>query len=87
MKYYYIRDNLQILEEGKCKSFLEIPQNDQPNIVIREIYRVPDTNEAEFLHTYEKLISKIKREHKHMIRELLFGTDWPKSRLFEHQRP
>ena len=65
---YYIREDLKIPEEGKFESlFLEIPQNYQPNIVIGENFRVPGTNEAEFLHTYENVIYKIKTEHKRII--------------------
>ena len=32
-----------------------------------EIYRVPGTNETEFLTTYENVIIKIKNEHKRVI--------------------
>ena len=69
---YHVRNDLVVFDEGKFESiFVEIPQINKPNIVIGEIYRVPGTNENNFLTEYENLIGKIKNENKRLI----IGTD------------
>ena len=69
---YIERPDLKIFDEGKFESiFIEIAQKNRKNIVVGEIYRVPGTNEREFLEKYDSIITKIKSEHKHVI----IGTD------------
>lgn len=69
---YIIRSDLRVFEEGKFESiFIEILRKSEANIVIGEVYRVPGTNEAEFLNCYESIIDRIKDEHK----KIIIGTD------------
>lgn len=69
---YVERPDLSLFEEGKFESiFLEIQQNKSRNIVIGEVYRVPGTNETEFIEKYENIITRIKEENK----SLIIGTD------------
>lgn len=69
---YYCREDLCLFEEGKFESvFVEIGQNHKPNIVLGEVYRVPGTNELDFLENYENLIAKIRNERK----KIIIGTD------------
>jgi hypothetical protein len=66
------RKDISIFEEGKFESvFIEVPQVRRPNIVIGEVYRVPGTNEQEFIEKYGNIITKIKSEKK----SLIIGTD------------
>ena len=69
---YVERPELKIFDEGKFESiFLEISQKGRKNIVVGEVYRVPGTNENEFIEKYESIVSKIRVEHKKAI----IGTD------------
>ena len=66
------RQDLHIFEEGKFESvFVEISCKSKDNIIIGEIYRVPGTNEKDFLSTYESIVNKVKDERK----KLIIGTD------------
>jgi len=65
---YLERSDLRIFEEGKFESvFIEIMQKGRPSIVVGEIYRVPGTDETEFIENYKTIIDKIKSEHKRLI--------------------
>ena len=69
---YSIREDLRIFEEGKFESiFIEISRKHKPNAVVGEIYRVPGTNETDFLENYSILLNKIRSEHK----KIIIGTD------------
>ena len=69
---YVERPELKIFDEGKFESiFLEISQKGRKNIVVGEVYRVPGTNENEFIEKYESIVSKIRAEKKKAI----IGTD------------
>jgi exonuclease III len=69
---YQERQDLNVFDEGKFESvFVEIPTKNRTNYVIGEIYRVPGTNENEFLENYESIITKIRRESK----KIIVGTD------------
>ena len=69
---YVERSDIGVFEEGKFESiFVELPQNRKPNIIIGEVYRVPGTNERDFIEKYESIIRTIKAENKRVI----IGTD------------
>ena len=69
---YIERTDLAVFEEGKFESiFIEISRKGKCNVVVGEIYRVPGTNEKDFIETYEKLIEKIRLEKK----KIIIGTD------------
>lgn len=69
---FVTRDDLAMFEEGKFESlFIEIPYNCKNGIVIGEVYRVPGTNEKDFIEKYETLICKIRQEKK----KIIIGTD------------
>ena len=68
---YSLRDDLKIFEEGKFESlFIEV-SSQKGNIIIGEIYRVPGTNELDFLTNYELIVNKIRNENK----KIIIGTD------------
>ena len=68
---YMQRNDLNIFKEGQFEScFVEI-QNQKKNIVIGSVYRVPGTNEKDFVTDYEEIINKISAENK----EIIIGTD------------
>ena len=69
---FYEREDLNIFKEGKFESiFIEIPRQSENNIVVGEVYRIPGTNENEFLLDYETIVNKIRNENKKVI----IGTD------------
>ncbi len=58
------RKDLNVFQEGKFEScFIEITLRSK-TLVIGEIYRVPGTNEKDFISEYEKIVEKIKKEKK-----------------------
>ena len=68
---YKLRDDLAIFEEGFFEScFIEI-FNGKKNSIVGEVYRVPNTNENDFIERYESIIDKIYQENKNLI----IGTD------------
>ena len=69
---YIERKYLRIFEECKFKSiFIEIPRKNTPNIILGEIYRIPGTNERDFMNNYDIIVKKVKSEYKYII----IGTD------------
>ena len=69
---YIERPDLKIFDEGRFESvFIEITQKGRKNLVVGEIYRVPGTNEKEFIEKYNSIVDKIRSEHKQVI----IGTD------------
>ena len=69
---YIVRNDLKIFRECKFESvFIEISRKNNKNIIIGEVYRVPGTNESDFLNDYEQIVNKIKAEHKCIV----IGTD------------
>ena len=72
LKCIIIKD-LIINIEGVIEScFIElITKDNQKNIVIGEIYRIPGTNEKIFLDNFDNLLNKINKENKSII----LGTD------------
>ena len=69
---YQKRDDLKIFDEGVFESlFIELPRKSECNIVIGEVYRVPGTNEKQFLEYYETIVSKVRQEKK----KIIIGTD------------
>ena len=69
---YNVRQDLTVFRECKFESvFIEICRKNKTNIIVGEIYRVPGTNEADFINDYESIITKIKQEQKRII----IGTD------------
>ncbi len=78
---YVERKDLNIFEEGIFEScFIELFVQ-KKNIVIGEIYRIPGTNENNFITKYEGLIGQIKREKK----DIIIGTDQNLDFLKIHQ--
>ncbi len=68
---YKERKDLNYFEEGKFEScFIEISTKSK-NIVVGEIYRIPGTNELDFISKYESIITKITQEKK----DIIIGTD------------
>ena len=67
------RNDLNIFKEGELEScFIEIIRNEKKkNIIIGELYRIPNTSEKDFLEDYDNLLKKINKENK----ELVIGTD------------
>ena len=67
------RTDLMIYKEGLYEScFIElITDIGQKNIIVGEFYRIPGTNEKDFLHELDKLLRTIDIEQK----ELLIGSD------------
>lgn len=67
------RKDLTIFKEGYFEScFIElVTGNTHKNILIGEVYRVPGTNEKNFIDDYSGLISKLNSENK----EIVIGTD------------
>jgi hypothetical protein len=51
--------------------FIEVVRSKNTNIVVGEIYRVPGTNELDFLNKYENLVCRIRNEKK----KIIIGTD------------
>lgn len=69
---FNVRDDLKIYDEKKFESiFIEIPQKNKPDIIVGEVYRIPGTNETQFLDYYESIVKRIRQEHKRII----IGTD------------
>ncbi len=68
---YKLRDDLAIFEEGFFEScFIEI-FNGKKNFIVGEVYRVPNTNEKNFIEKYESIIDLVNQENKNLI----IGTD------------
>ena len=69
---YFDRSDLNIFEEGKFESiFIEVPRQNGPNVIFGEVYRVPGTNESDFLRNYQMIVDKVRSESK----KLIIGTD------------
>lgn len=69
---YVERVDLRVFEEGMFESvFIEISQKGKNSVVIGEVYRIPGTNEKEFIEKYESILLKIRQEHK----KIIIGTD------------
>ena len=69
---YIERPDISIFEEGKFESvFVEISRGKKCAVVIGEVYRIPGTNENEFIETYSNIITKIRNEKK----KIIIGTD------------
>ena len=68
---YKLRDDLSIFNEGLFEScFIEV-YTGKKNIIVGEVYRIPNTPEKEFIDKYESIIGKVYSEKK----EILIGTD------------
>ena len=69
---YIERTDIEIFDEGEFESvFVEVQHKGKCNIIIGEIYRVPGTNEANFIEKYKSIVAKVKQERKRCI----IGTD------------
>ena len=66
---YRVRGDLSLFEEGIYESLIIELIND--NVIVGEIYRVPDTNPNIFIDNYNNLIDVVNGEHKNLI----IGTD------------
>lgn len=68
---FKLREDITIFDEGKFESiFIEV-MSDKRNIIVAELYRVPNTNEQSFFTKYQDIINKIDSEHK----DIIIGTD------------
>ena len=75
------RKDISVFDEGKFEScFIEIISKSR-NIIVGEVYRIPGTNELDFIKQYENLIKKIKNEKKNIV----IGTDQNLDYLKIHQ--
>ena len=72
-KYNYItRDDISLFVEHSFESvFVEVLVNHTVNIIVGEIYRVPNSNRPLSIQYYEDIISKLQYENK----EVILGTD------------
>jgi hypothetical protein len=63
------RKDLNIFREGEFEScFIElVTDTKHKNKIIGEIYRVPGTNEKQFIKEYSNLLDKINKENKEII--------------------
>ena len=69
---YIIRDDISLFEEHSFESvFVEVIINNAVNIIVGEIYRVPNSNRQLSIQYYEDIISKLQYENK----EVILGTD------------
>ena len=65
------RNDLTIFKEGQFEScFVEIYCKER-NVLVGEVYRVPSSNEKDFIVDYEALLAKFKKEKK----DIIIGTD------------
>ena len=68
---YKLRPDLSVFDEGYFESiFLEITTGNK-HTVVGEIYRVPNTNEANFIENYQTIVEQINAENK----DIVIGTD------------
>ena len=75
------RSDLNVFQEGIFEScFVEITMKGK-NVIIGEIYRVPGTNELDFIQKYENIITSVHRERK----DIIIGTDQNLDFLKIHQ--
>lgn len=68
---FKIRNDLSIFEENVFESIFVELNTGSKNLVIGEVYRIPNTNEQSFLDQYESIVSQVNAEKK----ELLIGSD------------
>ena len=69
---YNLREDLNVFDEGKFESiFIEIIRNHHSNIIVGEVYRVPGTNESDFLSQYKIIVDKIRSEKRKLLLELI----------------
>ena len=68
---YKVRNDLIVFDEGIFESiFIELYSKNK-NIITGSIYRVPNTNEKQFIDKYSNIIEKINTENK----DIIIGTD------------
>ena len=69
---FKVREDLSIFNEGQFESiFIEVSMNNEKSIIVGEIYRVPNSDQKEFLESYDKIVSIVTQEKK----DLIIGTD------------
>ena len=80
-KYNYIaRDDITLFVEQSFESvFVEVFVNNMVNIIVGEIYRVPNSNRQLSIQYYEIIRNKLQYENK----EVILGTD----QNFDHLNP
>ena len=75
------REDLKLFKEGQFEScFVEIDCRGK-NVIAGSIYRIPGTNEREFISDYETVVNKICNENKNLV----IGTDQNLDYLKLHQ--
>ena len=68
---YRVHEDLSTFIEGEFEAvFAEIISGDK-NVILGEIYRVPNTNQALSVERYDNILTKVKNENKNII----IGTD------------
>ena len=65
------RPDLSIFDEGVFESYFVEITAESRNIIVGEVYRIPNTNQESFLDRYQSIIEKIKLEKK----DIIIGTD------------
>ncbi len=65
------RPDLSIFDEGVFESYFIEVTAESRNIIVGEVYRIPNTNQNSFLERYQSIIDKIKLEKK----DIVIGTD------------
>ena len=58
------RPDLAIFDEGVFESYFVEITGENRNIIVGEVYRIPNTNQQSFLDRYQSIIEKIKLEKK-----------------------
>jgi len=69
--HFKIRPDLHIFDEGFFESVVIEIMSNKKNILVASIYRVPNTNEKDFLEKYKQIIDKMSIENK----DIIIGTD------------
>ena len=68
---YKLRPDLTLFEEGLFESiFIEVTNNNK-HLVAGEVYRIPGTNEKNFIDKYSCIVQKVSEENK----DLVIGAD------------
>lgn len=68
---YKLRNDISIFDEGLFESISVEIEAKPKNIILSEVYRVPNTNVSEFMSRYESIVKAANLEKK----DVIIGTD------------
>ena len=69
---YIVREDLSTFKEQSFESiFIEVAERTGHNVLIGEIYRIPNTSCADSINNYTNILTKLQRENK----DIIIGTD------------